>query len=120
MASGGFFLLGDSLSGLLDNAGADAKDAAMEAAEEIAQRMLLDAQENAPWSDRTGAARQGLQVETADEGDIITVTLAHSVDYGQWLETIQSGRFAVIMPTVERYAAEIHRAIAGGVFSGGD
>ena len=115
--SGGFFILADSITPFLDNA-EHYKEAAIDAAEEVAQRALEDARANAPWSDRTGAAREGLGVEVTDEGDVIVVTLSHSVDYGQWLETIQSGRFAIIMPTLEKYAAEIHRSVAGGMIAG--
>jgi Bacteriophage HK97-gp10, putative tail-component len=114
---GGFFILADSISPFLENV-SEYKAVAMDMAEGVADRMLASAKDNAPWADRTGAARQGLETEVTDEGDVIVVTLMHTVDYGQWLETIQSGRFAIIMPTLEQYAAEIHRVVAGGMFGG--
>jgi hypothetical protein len=117
MAGGGFFLLSDSLSGALDLLGTG--DMGLDEAESIGQELLADAKSNAPWADRTGAAREGLEVEVSKEGGDIVITLGHSVEYGIWLELIQSGRFAIIMPTLEKYAAEIHRAVAEGVLSGG-
>lgn len=117
MAGAGFFILADSLSHALDIFGAG--DDAMDNARDIAQEILNDARANAPWADRTGAAREGLEVDVDREGGDIVITLAHTVDYGLWLETIQSGRFAIIMPTLEKYAAQVHQAVAEGIFSGG-
>src|SRR5688500_10891929 len=52
---------------------------------------------NAPWQDRTGAARAGLTATV--EGN--AVTLAHGVDYGLWLEIANQGRFAIIAPAID-------------------
>jgi hypothetical protein len=113
---GGFFILHDSLSAGID---ALVQNDDTSEVEHIAQSLLDDAKANAPWADRTGAARDGLDVEVESGDGSVTVTLMHTVDYGIWLETIQSGRFAIIMPTLEKYAAEIQKAVAEGVFSGG-
>lgn len=67
------------------------------------------AQANAPWSDITGRARQGLTADITVEGGEVVLTLAHSMDYGLWLEVIQQGRFAIIMPTLEALGPEILR-----------
>lgn len=82
--------------------------------EQGAQEIQAHAQANAPWSDITGMARSGLTA-TVDVGDgEVEIVLAHSVDYGIWLETIQAGEYAIIMPTLETLGPEIiHRA--GGV-----
>lgn len=112
--AGGFFILGDSLSDLL-GAGLN-EDEAMAAAESMAAEIENDAKANAPWSDRTGAARDGLTAEASDEGGEIVITLMHTVEHGQWLETIQSGRFAIIMPTLEKYGRPVQEAIAKGLF----
>jgi hypothetical protein len=57
---------------------------------------------NAPWTDRTGNARAGLHsdVQVINGGDAFELTVAHSVPYGIWLEIRFSGRYAIIMPTV--------------------
>lgn len=60
----------------------------------------------APWTDRTGAARGGLNgtVSHSGSGPIgfkrHSITFAHGVDYGIWLEVANSGKFQIIMPTV--------------------
>jgi hypothetical protein len=117
MPGSGFFLLGNSLSRGIELLSSGSDD--LDKVENIAQEMLANARDNAPWADRTGAAREGLEVEVAKEGGEIVITLGHTVDYGIWLELIQSGRFAIIMPTIEKYASEIHHAVAEGIFSGG-
>lgn len=104
--------LGDELSSWIDP-GTAAEDAFIEKAAEILQY----AQDNAPWADRTGAARAGLDVEVDRNGNLVTLQLFHTVEHGLWLEVIQNGEFAIIMPTLERFADEVFRA-AGGVVTG--
>ena len=60
----------------------------------------------APWTDDTGAARAGLNGDVTHEGSgpigftEHTITFAHGVDYGIWLEVANSGKYQIIMPTV--------------------
>lgn len=79
----------------------------VEAMENNAGEILDYAQANAPWEDITGMARDGLGVEIYEEGGELVLDLYHSVDYGIWLETIQNGRFATIMPTLEVFADQV-------------
>jgi hypothetical protein len=65
------------------------------------------AKENAPWQDITGDARNGLDTEVEWDGDAIVWTLYHTVTYGIWLETIQNGMWAIIMPTLEQFGPQI-------------
>ena len=81
---------------------------------EVGVEALEFAKEQAPWVDRTGAAREGLDVDVDKSGNTMTLTMFHTVDYGQWLETIQNGRYAVIMPTLELYGEEYKRRIERG------
>ena len=101
----GFFLISDTLTQLLqaEHVLTDAKAQA----DEFVPRIEQAARQNAPWSDRTGEARAGLVASSEVDGTDIIINLAHSVDYGIWLETIQSGRFAIIMPTLEQYAGAV-------------
>lgn len=55
---------------------------------------------NAPWTDRTGAARTGLFTVVEHGGNTYRIIFSHSVNYGIWLEVKFSGRDAIIMPTV--------------------
>jgi len=82
-------------------------EVAAAAFERASDQILAAAQSDAPWADRTGAARSGLDVTVDSNGGEITLDLFHTVDYGLWLEVIQNGRFATIMPTLERYAPQI-------------
>lgn len=59
-------------------------------------RMKLDA----PWTDRTGAARNGLFTRYGKHGNTHEILFSHSVSYGIWLEIANSGDYQVIMPTV--------------------
>lgn len=79
-------------------------DVALKAMKEAEDRILSFAKANAPWADRTGLARERLTTYTSNDDGTIILELYHGVDYGLWLETIQSGRFATIMPTLESYA----------------
>lgn len=87
--------------------------------EEMSHQVLDYAKNYAPWNDITGDARAGLETEVYEEGGEVIMDLFHTVDYGEWLETIQSGRYATIMPTLEAMAAEVFAAV-GGVVTGGD
>lgn len=86
-----------------------------EAMERGAERVEEYAKANAPWTDRTGDARQGLTARVYEEFGEIVLELAHSVDYGYWLELIQNGRFAIIMPTLEVLGPQIIREAGGRV-----
>lgn len=52
---------------------------------------------DAPWTDRTGAARTGLHTDTDHEARAWTLVLAHAVNYGIWLETGHNQQYAVIL-----------------------
>lgn len=56
---------------------------------------------NAPWTDRTGNARNGLSARAFREGDSVGIDLFHSVEYGIYLEARWSGRYAIIQPTID-------------------
>lgn len=65
------------------------------------------AQANAPWEDRTGEARAGLHTSVGNEDGVVSLALEHGVDYGLWLEVIQNGKFAIILPTLEQQSPGI-------------
>jgi len=55
---------------------------------------------NAPWTDRTTAARNGLHTANNFAPPKYELILSHTVPYGIWLEIANSGRYQIIMPTV--------------------
>lgn len=70
-------------------------------------RMENHAKINAVWTDRTTNARNGLAARSGRTTDVHYIVLFHSVPYGIHLETIQQGRFAIIMPTIDKFGPEI-------------
>lgn len=106
-------------TGRLDQLSSGLTSQAEEAFLEWAPVVLDYAKFNAPWTDRTGTARDGLEVEVYEEDGEIILDLFHTAEHGYWLELIQNGRFATIMPTLETFAGQIFDA-AGGKITGGD
>lgn len=88
---------------------------AEEAMQAGAEEVENYAKSNAPWSDRSGAARAGLHAEVYQDLGEIVLELSHSVEYGIWLELIQNGRFAIIMPTLEALGPRILLEAGGAV-----
>jgi hypothetical protein len=62
------------------------------------------AKDNAPWTDRTGAARRELHTEVEENpGTIGTIVIAHGVEHGLWLEIAYGGRWAIITRTIDHW-----------------
>jgi hypothetical protein len=64
------------------------------------------AKENAPWTDRTSAARRELHGYVIDNEKEIGFGVAHRVDYGPALEEANDGQYAILRPTVDHFASE--------------
>jgi hypothetical protein len=116
MAGVSAFIFTDvSLATALAGAGVEVYQQAEDLMLRVAQSSLEYARSNAPWEDRTGDARAGLNVDVQSDGDNIIMQLYHTVDYGLWLEVIQNGNFAIIMPTLQDFSlAEFDRLQAEG------
>ena len=71
---------------------------------------------SAPWTDRTGNARNGLRAIPVHDSGTHAIVLAHGVSYGIWLEVRWDGRYAIIMPAVERFAPRMLELVAKLVF----
>lgn len=94
-----------------------------------APRIEADARRSAPWTDRTGNARQtlagyavqvprqgGVQAVFVDDGERLVSTtfepsvqggwvliLRHGMSYGKHLELGKQGRFSIVLPTLQSY-----------------
>lgn len=78
-----------------------------------ASKMEAWAKENAPWTDRTGAARQRLHGEAYWENpQIVVAAVMHQVDYGIFLELAHQRRYAILERTLEEHKDEIQDAVA--------
>lgn len=82
--------------------------------EELATQVEEYAKANAPWEDRSGAARDGLTAEYVDGGLFQhAIVLYHTVEYGIWLEIRWNGRYAIIVPTIEHFGPEVMGGLVG-------
>lgn len=71
---------------------------------------------NAPWTDNTGNARNGLFVEHQSEPMVVhRLVIYHTMPYGFWLEVRWSGRYAIIGPTMLHIAPDLAARVAGSV-----
>lgn len=103
--------IGPKLSFLVANV----DDQVLQIAEEQAINLQTYAQDNAPWTDDTGAARAGLTATARKEDGDVVLELYHTVEHGKWLELIQDGRFAIILPTLEAMGEQVMLSMAQGV-----
>lgn len=63
--------------------------------------------ENAPWTDRTGNARQGLFARYYKESKMRhVIVLYHSVPYGVYLELAMGRRYKIVEPAWRRTAEQ--------------
>jgi len=85
----------------LRNGPALVRKASVATANRMAPEVANYAKVNAPWTDRTGNARNGLMAQPYDEGDNVGIVVYHSVSYGIWLEVRWAGKYAIIGPTIE-------------------
>lgn len=70
------------------------------------------AKNNAPWTDRTGNARQGLHGFVEDVSEtVVLLVLQHKMDYGTWLEIKNQGRYAIILPTLEAHYSAVKQMV---------
>lgn len=112
--SGGFFSLvwgDDSLMQAIREGDEKVKAKVMAVMEYQAPAVEAHAKNTAPWTDRTGNARQGLRAEAFDEGTNVGIVLYHQAPYGIWLEVKNSGEYAVINPTIEVMGPQVMAAL---------
>ena len=82
-------------------------DAAIRAfAETGGLKMQSYAQQNAKWTDRSGAARQRFKsgVERRESG--YWIRLSYGVDYGIWLELAHEKKYAILPETIRAVGQE--------------
>lgn len=72
-----------------------------------ATRAVAYARSNAPWTDRTGNARNGLFSKAERDVPRYRIIVGHSVPYGIWLEVRFAGRYAIIRPTIDHEGPEL-------------
>lgn len=96
----------EKYGGLIDVVAAEAVGATMAEAER-------DAKSSAPWTDRTGHARQSIAGQAPyKKEDIVKGYLSIGVYYGKFLELANMGRYRVVWPTIERAATKVPNFIS--------
>lgn len=81
--------------------------ALVEGAGRLARRTEPQMKARAPWKDRTGNARRGLNSGVEPVSNGVLLYLGHGVTYGVYLEKKFGGRDAIVDPTAERLLPEI-------------
>jgi hypothetical protein len=88
-------------------------DLAFDAIRPIAESHMRD---NAPWTDRTANARNGLMSAHQKEPMVVhRLILYHTMPYGLWLEVRWSGRYAIIGPTMFEIGPRLAIMVADAV-----
>ena len=74
------------------------------------------ARTNAPWTDRTGNARQGLFAQHDKEAMVRhELTVYGTMPYTFWLEVRWSGKYAIIGPTMVHIAPLMAQDLASAI-----
>lgn len=76
-------------------------------ADTASKKMEGEAKINAPWTDRTGNARNSIQGDFDWQGNKAVITLSGNMDYSAWLELAHEKKYAILKPTIDRNAPEI-------------
>ena len=87
--------------------------AVFDLAQLFAAKVEAFAKARAPWTDRTGNARQGLTARAFKTATAVTLILWSSVSYGIWLEIAHGGHWGIILKALEAHYSQYMRAIEG-------
>lgn len=72
-----------------------------------AKKMEADAKTNAPWQDRTTNARNSIQGTWTWVGDDLFIFLSGNIDYFIYLELAHEKKYAILVPTIEKYGPKV-------------
>ena len=90
---------------------AEIRQRSMFACEQVAKsaaaRMEGEAKRNAPWTDRTGNARQTIRGVSGWAGKKLRCGVTGNMEYSPYLEFTHEGQNAVLFPTLENNRAKI-------------
>lgn len=94
------FRLEGNLEARLNQFGPKVKRGMVGAANYVAPVAEQYMRSNAPWTDRTSAARNGLHAQVQVSTNKVAIVLFHTVPYGVFLEIRWGGKYAIIEPTM--------------------
>lgn len=75
--------------------------AAEKVAENAAAKMEGEAKRGAPWTDRTGNARQSIRGVSGWQGGKLRCGVSGNMEYSVYLEKAHEGQNAILWPTVQ-------------------
>lgn len=87
-------------------------DAVYQLAARWAIRIADDARRGAPWTNRTGAARASLFGRVVRLATGAMIIVGHGVHYGIYLERRWGGKWAAVMPALQRAYAPVMASLA--------
>ncbi|MDI6617896.1 MAG: hypothetical protein QME45_04350 [Clostridiales bacterium] len=76
-------------------------------ADTAAKKLEAEAKSNAPWTDRTGHARQGLNGSSGWDANKLKVVLSGGMEYSVYLELAHEKKYAILEPTIQKNAKAI-------------
>jgi hypothetical protein len=76
-----------------------------------AAQMENASKQNAPWTDRTGNARNSIYAFVEENGKTLELLHGIGMEYGKYLEVSNQGKFRIIKPTVDNYTPRIKKDI---------
>jgi hypothetical protein len=106
------FRLEGDLVGNLRNFNQKAERAMVAGANYAATRIQSFMKVNAPWTDRTGNARDGLKTQVEVGHNRVGIVLFHSVPYGPYLEVRFGGKYGII-PDALAYGGPLYVQAVG-------
>lgn len=86
----------------------------VELCERMADEITEYMKDNAPWTDRTGAARASLFTLVEHEArQMVSILVSHGslIPYGVYLELNYGGRFAIIAPTIDWFGPRLFHEV---------
>lgn len=75
------------------------------------------AKENAPWTDRTGRARRTLTGFCERSQNDFKIGVMGMMPYSPRLELGFSGKYAILTPTLDKYAFEIYTSVSEVIYA---
>ena len=77
-----------------------------------AAKLEAKAKQDAPWTDRTGLARQTIAGVCDWHGDALRIGVSGNMNYSPYLEHTHEEQNAVLWPTIHAQAAELLQGMA--------
>lgn len=75
------------------------------------QKMKAYAQTNAPWTDRTGDARNRLDYKSEKDETGVTISIFHQMEYGIYLELSNNETYAILKNSRDAILPEFLQAV---------